>query len=282
MPNIWDGIQNTARQLNTSEDSRRVLRCLTITERSADLSTALTNVLGHRPRGSWDDVANALCSSIAAGMVALATVVPDPEAFLSEYLRPHPDGPWEWPFQPGTGRVLVQKAPPHVGPVSILNLAQELAVDPDLVTGVLNKLLTPGWDVTLFAYPDEVTTGYSYSSLLSQKGADAIRAELGPAELHDQVWSCGCPKVTATGDPITCAKDATKKHLPMPAEMVHVHGQTITTPEGTTPARYEDLRAIAREKSADQMTGRDLQNAYAPTTPVVSLSEAHPTDRDSA
>lgn len=100
MTNIWDLILTEARDpdvdASLAEETRRLMRLVQFSDRHSALAAATSNVVSKE--GSWDDVSAALCGSIHAAMLALATLQGDPEAYLSDYLRPHPGGqPWTWP-----------------------------------------------------------------------------------------------------------------------------------------------------------------------------------------
>ncbi|MDT0270052.1 MazG-like family protein [Streptomyces sp. DSM 44915] len=68
----------------------RVLRVLKLQEEAGEVAEAVHGVLGANPRKgashTWADVERELCDVILTGMVALATIAPDPRAAFAHHL----------------------------------------------------------------------------------------------------------------------------------------------------------------------------------------------------
>ncbi len=95
--NVWKGIISAAAATQpTTAEAAKIMRCVSVGERSGEMHTALSAVLGKRQ--TWPAVSDALCAVIATAMTALSTIQPDPEQYFGDYLRPHINGePWTWP-----------------------------------------------------------------------------------------------------------------------------------------------------------------------------------------
>jgi NTP pyrophosphatase (non-canonical NTP hydrolase) len=71
-------------------ETERLLRIMKLSEESGEVAQAVIGVTGQNPRKgithTWDDVQAELCDVILTGMVALATLTPDPQQTFDAHL----------------------------------------------------------------------------------------------------------------------------------------------------------------------------------------------------